>query len=356
MSFVNEVEKHVPYEAPILPQEAQFAQNMFQGLSGFMLQMGKKVIEWDRQDKLIADHRKWQKEMFNLENAYNSPVAMAQRMRHAGLNPYAMTGQQVAGSFNSGSYPSSSLMEDPFDNLVKAAQISNINADTTKKEYDAEIAYQEARKKAVEANNFEEYWEVTLANLKKEGDLTDAEIETEKAKALKEFELARKAKEDADQFEEFGEDGGNVYGDASNLSASQTALNNSIVSLNTAKTEYQNILNSNSDAQQKADIQQKLAAAQKSLADALAAQMQAKYTETLDNNATAQEARNAALHVFETAIKENQVSLSLSDAEVAKLNQKVKEISINGPKDFSELDDFIWHNLFGEGGALGKIL
>lgn len=323
---------------------------------GFMSKIVTTAFNHILQQELIEDDREWKKEMFHMENSYNSPVAMAQRMRHAGLNPYAMTGQQVAGSFNSGSSPSPIPMEDPFDNLVKAAQIANINADTEQKHNNAEIAYQEARKKAVEANNFEEYWSLTLANLEKQGKLTDAQIETEKSKAQKEFELARKAKEDADQFEDFGNSGGNTYGDASNLSASQTALNNSIVSLNTAKTEYQNILNSNADAQQKADIQQKLAAAQKSLAEALAAQMQTKYTETLNNNATAQEARNAALHVFETAIKENQVSLSLSDAEVAKLNQKVKEISINGPKDFSELDDFIWHNLFGEGGAIGKIL
>lgn len=192
---------------------------------GFMSKIVTTAFNHILQQELIEDDHKWKKEMFHMENSYNSPVAMAQRMRHAGLNPYAMTGQQVAGSFNSGSSPSPIPMEDPFDNLVKAAQIANINADTEQKHNNAEIAYQEARKKAVEADNFDEYWSLTLANLEKQGKLTDAEIETEKAKAQKEFELARKAKEDADQFVEFGNSGGNTYVDASNLSGSQTELN-----------------------------------------------------------------------------------------------------------------------------------
>lgn len=150
MSFINENDAGLP------------------GL-GFISNIATTSFNRIMQKDLIDDERKWQKEMFNLENAYNSPVAMAQRMRHAGLNPYTMTGQQVAGSFNSGSYPSPVPMDDPFGNIVMAAQIANINADTQKKQNDAEISFQEARKKAVEADNWDEYWSITLENLESEG-------------------------------------------------------------------------------------------------------------------------------------------------------------------------------------------
>lgn len=50
-------------------------------------------------------------EMFNLENAYNTPAAQMQRMRAAGLNPALMTGQQPVAA--SGTAPSSSPASSP---------------------------------------------------------------------------------------------------------------------------------------------------------------------------------------------------------------------------------------------------
>lgn len=65
-------------------------------------------------------------EMFNLENAYNTPAAQIQRMRAAGLNPALMTGQQLVAA--SGSAPSSSPASSPAASGTSASAGSGLSS------------------------------------------------------------------------------------------------------------------------------------------------------------------------------------------------------------------------------------
>ena len=306
------------------------------------LSVGKSYLENRMNQKNAQDQRDWQEEMWNKQNAYNSPVMMAFRMRQAGLNPYAMTGAEPAGSAGTGAMAQTSPIASPLDVISQLASIRNINADTSKKTEEAESTRLSNMKLAVEANNFEEYYRLYLQGMENSNNLTHEQAEKTRAEALKAFEEAR-------QLKEFGDSGGNVFVDASNLSQSQTALNE-------AMTEYRNILNSNADAQQKAEIKQKLASAQKSYAEALAAQMQAKYTETLNHNATKQEARNAALQIYQESLLRNQANIAYQESVVRHMEAMRAEAKTKNP--FTDTSPqgffaFVYYNLFGEDGVMG---
>lgn len=306
------------------------------------LSAGKSYLENRMNQKNAQDQRDWQEEMWNKQNAYNSPVMMAFRMRQAGLNPYAMTGAEPAGSAGTGAMAQTSPIASPLDVISQMASIRNINADTSKKTEEAETTRLTNMKLAVEANNFEEYYRLYLEGMEKSNNLTHEQAEKTRAEALKAFEDAR-------QLREFGNSGGNVYVDNSNLTQSQTALNE-------AMTEYRNILNSNADAQQKAEIKQKLASAQKSYAEALAAQMQAKYTETLDNNASASEARAAALQIYQESLLRNQANTAYQESVIRHMEAMREEAKTKNPftgESPEGLFAFVYYNLFGDDGILG---
>lgn len=80
------------------------------------------------------EQREWQEKMWQKQNKYNDPSAMAARMRAAGLNPFAMTGAEPAGNAGTGSMASTVPFNDPMYTLKTLAEYDNIVANTGKVE------------------------------------------------------------------------------------------------------------------------------------------------------------------------------------------------------------------------------
>lgn len=124
--------------------------------------------------KLAKQQNEWNKQQWQMENRYNSPVAQIQRMRAAGLNPDMMYGGGVSGNLSASSpdmtsgSPASpvdwsslsnkqtigSTMQQVLQNEMTQAQIENINADTKKQGVETDIletesAFTEAYQKGV---------------------------------------------------------------------------------------------------------------------------------------------------------------------------------------------------------------
>ncbi len=90
------------------------------------------------------EQRDWQEKMWHQQNAYNTPSAMAGRMRAAGLNPYALTGAEPAGSAGSGTKADFIPLQDPLSVTRQIADIENIRAATGKTLSETEKLIQEA--------------------------------------------------------------------------------------------------------------------------------------------------------------------------------------------------------------------
>lgn len=88
--------------------------------------------------------RDWQEKMWHMQNQYNTPAAMAARMRAAGLNPYTMTGAQPAGSVGQGAMAQTLPLETPLSALRTMAEIRNINASTNVEESTVEKILRES--------------------------------------------------------------------------------------------------------------------------------------------------------------------------------------------------------------------
>lgn len=89
---------------------------------------------------------KWNRQQWQMENAYNSPAAQMERLRQAGLNPDMMYGGGVSGNLSANSpamtsgAPSSPVdwsalgaKKTVLDMALQSAQIRNIDADTKQK-------------------------------------------------------------------------------------------------------------------------------------------------------------------------------------------------------------------------------
>lgn len=90
------------------------------------------------------EQRDWEEQMWHKQNAYNTPSAMAGRMRAAGLNPYAMIGAEPAGSAGSGVKADFIPLQDPLSVTRQLADIENIRATTGKTLSETEKLIQEA--------------------------------------------------------------------------------------------------------------------------------------------------------------------------------------------------------------------
>lgn len=112
-----------------------FATGIFNGAQA------EKQREWN--ERMINQQNQWSLEQWNRTNEYNSPSAQVQRLRDAGLNPlyYNLDGSS-AQSFQSAQplgYERANISSlqnpivDAYDTAMKVAQISNIQADTAKK-------------------------------------------------------------------------------------------------------------------------------------------------------------------------------------------------------------------------------
>lgn len=114
--------------------------------------------------QLAMMQNKWNRQQWQMENAYNSPSAQIQRMRAAGLNPDMMYGGGVSGNLSASS-PSmtSGAPSSPMDftalgskgtigdAAIQAAQLAqlnaqtkNIEADTKKKGHESDILASDA--------------------------------------------------------------------------------------------------------------------------------------------------------------------------------------------------------------------
>lgn len=100
-----------------------------------------KQREWS--EKMYEKQNQWNIDQWNRENAYNSPSAQVERMRDAGLNPlyYGLDGNSANGlesasplGYERAAAPNMvNPVSSGVDAATRIAQISNIQADTAKK-------------------------------------------------------------------------------------------------------------------------------------------------------------------------------------------------------------------------------
>ena len=69
-------------------------------------QSGENQLNRDWQTGENDKSRQWQERMWNLQNQYNTPSAMMQRYKDAGLNPFLVNGSPTVGSAGSAGSPS----------------------------------------------------------------------------------------------------------------------------------------------------------------------------------------------------------------------------------------------------------
>ena len=151
------------------------------GIVGSLFGIGSRRKAYHRSKKLMDKRFDMDKQMWDYQNAYNTPAAQMKRLKQAGLNPALMYGQGNTG--NASQMPSSQFQElspyhTPADfaqssaagvqmSLV-GAQRSNIEADTTFKSI----------KGAVEAGHYgiaKEMSKYQMANLSKDLEVKDSQ-------------------------------------------------------------------------------------------------------------------------------------------------------------------------------------
>lgn len=104
------------------------------------LNIGSSFLTNYFNQRAANEQRAWLEEMWNKQSQYNSPVNQAALLKAAGLNPYAMTGMQPAGSV--GNSPPANVVPitagDPLSALKTIAEVDNIRAVTGKTETEEE--------------------------------------------------------------------------------------------------------------------------------------------------------------------------------------------------------------------------
>ena len=193
--------------------------NWFNGLLNRRAQ--SKENEKDRQfnAEQAELNRTWQEEQYV---KYESVAAQMQQRQAAGLNPNEQIQAMSAGTGSTAQSHSNSLP--PISDFSLFAQIPSMIAGLQKTKAETEglrIKNQTdlllLRQEAIKTGDFETYWSTIVAEQDNKTKLSEWQWKQKRAEAYKTFHEARKAKEDADQFEEFGDNGGNTYTDGSNL-------------------------------------------------------------------------------------------------------------------------------------------
>lgn len=152
--------------------------------------------------KLAQLQNKWNRQQWQMENAYNSPSAQLRRMREAGLNPDMMYGGGVSGNLSAFSPSMSSgapyspmdftalgskvpvgvdAVSSFLDTQLKQAQIDNINADTEKKGAETSILSSDAAFRDALNQGQLDLQNVQIKVLNKGIELTDAQIKEAQA-------------------------------------------------------------------------------------------------------------------------------------------------------------------------------
>lgn len=162
--------------------------------------------------------RDWQEEQYV---KYESPAAQMQQMKSAGVNPLQGVSSQSVGSGSTASASSSSLPQaqapdfsflgelNLMDKQIKGLKLDNeIKVQQDKKlEEETKSLQLDNKKKAIEANDWESYWELTKEQLFRSNKklAKDTEyVEELKKKAHEEFRLARVNANNAEAVETAG--------------------------------------------------------------------------------------------------------------------------------------------------------
>ena len=117
--------------------------NVASDFLGYSASLGSSMFSNHLSQQNARDQRDWQEKMWHMQNAYNTPSAMKERMIAAGLNPYQMTGAEPAGSAGTGAMASTIPISDPLDSVKKLAEVKNINAATAKTQSENDKILQE---------------------------------------------------------------------------------------------------------------------------------------------------------------------------------------------------------------------
>lgn len=144
--------------------------------------------------KLAQLQNKWNMEMYDKNNEYNSPIEQRKRLQAAGLNPdlmYSGSGGLVAaqapamtageGSHSSvnpaiAPYDAAGNINNMFDNAVKMAQVGLIKAQTRKTEGEGDIVISDAKIRDALNQGQLELQGATIHFTDVRTDLTDAQI------------------------------------------------------------------------------------------------------------------------------------------------------------------------------------
>jgi len=124
------------------------------GMGGILSGVGNLfgIGRGKRQNKRNRSNMKYQfqldKQMWDYQNAYNTPIKQMERLKAAGLNPHLMYGQGTTGNASGApqTKPLPAYAETPVDTapfisgMQQMAQIKNIQAQTRKQNIDNDIA------------------------------------------------------------------------------------------------------------------------------------------------------------------------------------------------------------------------
>lgn len=84
-------------------EAGQIAGAAIQTLGNYAVQVAANKRQFKYQQKAMAQQQQYNKELWDYQNAYNTPQAQMERLTAAGLNPHLIYGSGSAGAGNAGS-------------------------------------------------------------------------------------------------------------------------------------------------------------------------------------------------------------------------------------------------------------
>lgn len=126
-----------------------------------------------------------QKELINLQNQYNSPLAQMKRLAEAGLNPnlvynsnpsIASAGGNAPPAIPSAGMNSSDIAQTIMASKLNAAQVNNVEADTRLKEAQKNLTETQAQKTGQDYSQSEKTFDYLINNLNLQNKLSEKQI------------------------------------------------------------------------------------------------------------------------------------------------------------------------------------